>query len=454
MLLYFLLQIGFNRLNNRIKKQTVLRGYTITVLILVLFGFSTIQLKFIETYQTSEFQACSYYDDYGNAIYYSSLQNSCPELDILEQTDTYLSFEVYESAEGYVQNNHFEIVGDGNYDYKAKMRTNIELAYDSEGNILQSDMRRSTNVLAYNDSEEIKVYNSITTSIANEIIVISGEPMGFRSLQTTGIFEDALFDFDDVNQVEHRDEIQFTYTYKEYLSEKSYKENNDATLEELYQIVISENLYDNADYTGVPIESTVVQLLDFVCDSSECRIKREDMGVSREDYDLLVNADLIEFDIDHTYTISEDKIELTYPTIYIRENAKEANSISYSAYKNYGLVLDSVTLYEHELQVENYDRSGFKYGGNQYLEIGKFYRIIYETDYGLMVKRKLTASEQDVTMNPPISTVSSRWFTPNIYYNIDNIYDYGSRALYNPDDRDEIIYQENPLISSLISHSR
>ena len=71
MLLYFLLQFGFNRLVKRIKRQSILRGYTITVLVLVLFGFSTLQLKFIEAYQTSEFQSCAYYDDYGNAIYYS-----------------------------------------------------------------------------------------------------------------------------------------------------------------------------------------------------------------------------------------------------------------------------------------------------------------------------------------------------------------------------------------------
>lgn len=71
------------------------------------------------------------------------------------------------------------------------------------------------------------------------------------------------------------------------MSEKTIAENNDRIVEELYQVLISKNIYDNSDFTGEPIESYVLQILDFVCDTDDCRVKREDIDVSRSEYFLL-----------------------------------------------------------------------------------------------------------------------------------------------------------------------
>ncbi len=452
MLLYFLLQLGFNRLVKRIKKQSILRGYTITVLVLVLFGFSSLQLKFIETYQTSEFQSCAYYDDYGNAIYYTQLPNNCPDLEIISQTNNFLSFEVYEDIEGYVQNNKLEIVGEGNYDYMARVRTNIDITYDSEGNILESNMRKSTNILVYNNEEEMKVYNSITTNIVNEFIVIDEQVTGFRSTQTRGVFEDAFIDFDNVDTVEHYSDIAFNYDYTEYLSEKTIAENNDRTVEELYQVLISKNIYDNSDFNGDPIENNVLQILEFVCDTEECRVKREDIEVTRSEYVLLNEAGLIDFNLDHTFTISENQIDITFPITQPRENTKMSSTTSYSLFKDYGLVFDECTKTFTNMLKRPITRVTFKYAGNDYVEHGDIYSIIYKTDYGLKVVNKMATMEYEFTHNPPVSFVSSLYFIADVYYQADNIYDYGSRALYIPTDRDEIIYQRNPLVFQLLHY--
>jgi hypothetical protein len=452
MLLYFLLQLGFNRLVKRIKKQSILRGYTITVLVLVLFGFSNLQLKFIETYQTSEFQSCAYYDDYSNAIYYSQLPNNCPDLEITSQTDTFLSFEVYEDVEGYVQSNKLEIVGEGNYDYKARVRTSIDITYDNEGNVLESNMRKSTNILVYNDEEELEVYNSITTNIVNELTLVDGEVSGFRSMQTRGIFEDAFVDFDNVETVEHYSDIVFVYEYTEYISEKTISENNDRIVQELYQVLISSNTYDNSNFIGEPIESKVLQILDFVCDTDECRVKREDLDVTKSNYDLLDDAGLIEFNLDHTFKISENRIDITYPITDSRYDIKMLSTTSYTRFKDYGFIFDECTKsYTNELKT-TITRSTFKYAGKDYIEHGNNYSVIYNTDYGLKVVNKMAVMEVEFIHDPPVVLVSSVYFIPEVYYQVDNIYDYSIRTLYTPTDRDEIIYQRNPLVFQLIHY--
>lgn len=80
------------------------------------------------------------------------------------------------------------------------------------------------------------------------------------------------------------------------------------------------------------------------------------------------------------------------------------------------------------------------------------YSIIYRTNYGLKVVNKMDVMGYEFTHNPPVSFVSFVYFIANVYYQADNIYDYGSRALYIPTDKDEIIYQRNPLVFQLIHY--
>lgn len=73
-------------------------------------------------------------------------------------------------------------------------------------------------------------------------------------------------------------------------------------------------------------------------------------------------------------------------------------------------------------------------------------------NYGLkVIKKKATMEEQSGVTNP-ITQASSDYFDSPYHRVIHNIYDYGNRAHYNPTDRDEIFYQRNPLIFSLIEY--
>ena len=216
--------------------------------------------------------------------------------------------------------------------------------------------------------------------------------------------------------------------------------------------MISSNTYDNSNFIGEPIESKVLQILDFVCETDECRVKREDLDVTTSDYDLLTAAGLIEFDLDHTFRISENRIDITYPISDTRYLDKMFSTTSYTTFEDYGLIFDECTKsYTNELK-KPITRDTFKYAGKDYVEHGDYYSIIYKTDYGLKIVRKQAVMEIEFTHSPPVVLVSSVYFMPDLYYQVDNIYDYGSRALHIPTDRDEIIYQRNPLVFQLLQY--
>ena len=57
---------------------------------------------------------------------------------------------------------------------------------------------------------------------------------------------------------------RYDFEYIKYTSEKTYADNNDQILENIYSILICEETYDNSAFEGETIKNEVLQKLDFV----------------------------------------------------------------------------------------------------------------------------------------------------------------------------------------------
>ncbi len=422
--------------------------------VLLLFLFSNAQLYGIERYQTSELISCAYYDDHGNAIYYSQVAHSCPDLEILEQTNTTLSFVVYESISGIAERGYMGLDDSVDFSYGAMIRTNIDLVYDSNGLIIESTIQKSTNILLYSDDEEYKVYNSIFNHVENDVIFDGMNPISFVSKQSTGKMSDQFKDFGDLDTVEHYLDNQYEFEYKKYISEKVYADNNENILEEIYSITIYEETYDAPEFTVEPIKTKVLQHLDFICDSEYCTVKQKELHMFIDEYLLIRDEDVFDNISNETLIISVNSVSMTYDVYRYTESDEDKATIIYSNFKDYGLIFDSNTKSYSSLLNPAVERRTFKYRGNDYVEHGDIYSIISITEYGYKVVRK-NVDRDTLTLNHPypISYVSSDTFHMTATYRINNIYDYGIRTSLNPTERDEIFYQKNPFIHTLIEYS-
>lgn len=238
--------------------------------------------------------------------------------------------------------------------------------------------------------------------------------------------------------------------YVKYVSTKTYDDNNANTLEDMFQILISKEVYEDADFSGEPMEVSVIQQLDFICDDFQCSVLREDINVPLSDYVTLQDTDAFVSDLDYSYLITSNQVEIQYPYYHYQDTEKSFTTIRYSNFKDY-----QPLFFEHNTKsYTNFfnrpiERETFKYGGNDYLEHGDYYSIIYKMDYGFKVVNKLATMEGQTSFDDMLVFSSSVMFDADHFYRVENIYDYGLRASYNLSERDEIIYQENPLIFSL-----
>lgn len=453
MFIYYLLKLGYDRLEKRLTKKTALKGYTVSVFVVLLFLFSNVQLYAIETYQTSELISCAYYDEYNNAIYYSQVAHSCPDLEVSNQTDTELSFVVYETIDGIAERGYMGLDEDTDYRFLAKIRTDINITYDGNGNIVESSNQKSTNILLYHDDEEYKVYNSIYNHIENTVIYDGVVPISFASEQSTGKMLDTFKDFGDIETVEHYLDNQYDFEYVKYTSSKTYAHNNDAILENIYSILVQEETFDNSNFEGEPIRSKVLQGLDFICDQTECTVKQKELNLTTDEYALIEDESILDNVNNETILISQDKVSMTYDVYRYTEPVEDTTTIIYSTYKDYGLIFESNTKSYSSLLVPPVERRTFKYRGNDYIEHGDIYSVIYQTDYGYKVMRK-NADRDTLTLDHPypIAYLSSDYFEATLYHRINNIYNYGVRSSWNPTERDEIFYQKNPLLFTLLEY--
>lgn len=441
MFIYYLLKLGYDRLQKRVQKTNLLKGYTITVFVVLLFLFSNVQLYAIETYQTPEFHSCFYYDEYFNPIYYSQLSNNCPEIEIVEQTESYLKYQVIEELSGNDDYDYMDGVDLENVDFSSTVTTYSELLYDDSGHIIESTISKFSSILL---EDGRTIVNSIVNHVENIILYEENRPVGFESYQTTSQVDDIFSSHYDPNTVTEDE-------YIKYVSAKTDHELNHTTIEDMYQILIYKKVFDNPNFEGDPIENEVIQQLDFICDETECNVKREDFNLPIADYLALVENDMASSDLDYTYTINANKIDIKYPYYHYQDNEKSFTTISYSNFKDYqALFFESNTKSYTNMLNRPIERSSFKYGGNYYLEHGDMYSVIYHTDYGYRIVNRPSTMEAEQNLGNVIVSSSSIYFMADLFYRVEDMYDYGLRATYNLSDRDEVVYFYNPLIFRLI----
>jgi hypothetical protein len=464
MFIYYLLKLGYDRLENRITKKTALKGYTITVFVLLLFLFSNIQLYAIETYQTSEYQTCSYYDVYGNAIYYSQLPNQCPNLEIVNQDDATLSFVVYEDISGVAERGYMNLDFDKEYNLEAKMRSDIQITYFDDGLIQSVDTKRSVNIILSNDIEEYKVYNSMQTIIENTIgtSTPNGIVPSYSSNITLKILEDQFYDFQRLDDVTHYVGNDFVIDYYGYSSVPIFfgngiiidgETNTDNLL--TYQIIVKEHHFTNNTFTEGT--ESIYQVNDVRCGTDWCHI---DSGK----WSGLTTASIPPVygnSIDYYMQLYPNGISLDYEYYRYTESDMGRTITIYKDFDDYGFVFESEhNTFENVLN-QGVDRRTFTYLGKQYIEHGDYYSIFHETSYGLKIIRKYAVMDGNEPYRDfPNVYVGSDWSTDRMdsglhygHHRVLFINDYGSRLFDQLGARSiDIIYQRNPLIFTLVEY--
>jgi hypothetical protein len=454
MFIYYLLKLGYDRLEKRITKKTALKGYTVSVFVVLLFLFSNVQLYAIETYQTSDFQYCSYYDEYNNAIYYTQLRNQCPDLEVLTKTDTKLVFRVYETISGKSEPGYM-ISNNASYNLDAKLRTDITVRYFSDGSIQSVDTKKSTNILLHKDDEEYKVYNSFHTYIENirQFDELSDSISLFTTNMTVQVLGDRFYDYGDFDNINHYTGNEFLTNYVGY---QSTRQDYDVSLSNhaVFQIVAKKIVYDDISFTNGQPE--ILRVYDASCDDEYCSI---DEGMTDG---TLQSADPIEYYNDIFAYVSYYKdggITYDYQTYHYQDGEDERRYITYSSFEDYPLVFrEEHTSYEN-LFNPSIKRNFFVYRGRTFMEHGNLYSIFNETDYGTkMITKDSTMSRDNIWISHYASDfVTSEYGSVdevgafNNYYNAMYINDYGARLVTQfRAESYEIIYQKNPLVFDLL----
>ncbi|MCF7924491.1 MAG: hypothetical protein K9L64_05220, partial [Candidatus Izimaplasma sp.] len=454
MFIYYLLKLGYDRLEKRIYKKTALKGYTITIFVALLFLFSNVQLYAIETYQTSGFQACSYYDEYNNSIYYTQLSNQCPELEVLAKTDNELVFRVYESISGKSEPGYM-ISNNTSYNLDAKLRIDIMIQYFLDGSIQSVDTKKSTNILLHSDDENYKVYNSFHTYIENfrYFDTLSESINQFTTKMTVQVLEDHFYDYDNYENVNHYTGDEFLASYVGYQSTRQDYYLSQSN-QEVFQIVAQKIVYDDSTFTNG--QSEILRVYDASCYDEYCSIQE---GMTDG---TLQSVDPIEYYNDIYAYVSYYKaggITYDYQTYHYQDGEDERRYVTYSTFEDYPLVFSSEhTSYENLLN-PGIERNSFNYRGRTYMEHGDFYSIFNQTVYGTKMITKDSTMGRD---NTRISNYASDFVTSeyssvdevgtfNNFYDALYINDYGSTlATRFRAESYEILYQKNPLIFDLL----
>lgn len=451
MFIFFLMKFGYNRFNKKVTKKNVLNIFTVVMFGILLFGFSNIQLAFIERYQTSEFQNCAYYDKYDNAIYYTQLMNQCPDLEIITETDDTLIFSVYEEADdlaepGYMTSNIIQ-----NSKMKAKTRVDVEIHYFDGGTIESVETFKSTNIEITNDEEVVKAFNSFHTMIVNiKELDENGNVVTYQSNMTLDVLTDRIYDYTDFEEVNHYNGDDFETYFHGYKSTRtSYSSYNS-----VFQIVVKEIDYDDESFTTG--EAKIISLFDSVCFEDNCSIQE---GRSTG---TINSNDPLEYynDVDTYITYYPDTgVIYDYETYHYTESENARVQTTYNEFENHDMVFShETTTYENIFNPE-INRETFKYLGRTYLTHGRFYSIFEDTEYGTKVITKFSelTDDDDYYRNYLSDFVSSEYQGIQdvgrfrTFHNAHLINDYGSRLdTINSATSFEILFQQNPLLFELI----
>lgn len=454
MFIYYLLKLGYDRLQKRVKNTNLLKGYMITIFIVFLFLFSNIQLYAIETYQTSDFQSCSYYDENGNAIYYTQLRNQCPDIEIFKKTNEELSFRVYETISGKSEPGYM-ITSDVSYDLEAKLRTDIKILYFSDGSIQNVETKKSTNIRLYNHNEEYKVYNSFYTFVENSRIYDSEHNTinQIVSNMTVQIYHDQFYNYEDFNNVNHYEGDDFSEYYVGYQSSRQdYGEPN----QRVFQIVTEKVEYQDDSFLNG--KSEILRIYDGNCFEDYCSISE---GTTDGTLQSINPREYYNDIYAYISYYNNEGITYDYETYHYQENEEAGRYVTYSDFHDYPLVIkDEYTSYESIFN-PSIERRSFIYRGRIYLEHGTLYSIFNQTEYGtkIITKDSTMSSDNRNTSNYASDYVTSEYSsvdeitTINNYFNAIYINDYGSRLVTRfRAESYEVFYYKNPLVFSLLDY--
>lgn len=454
MFIYYLLKLGYDRLQKRVKKTNVLKGYTTTIFVVLLFLFSNVQLYAIETYQTSDYQSCSYYDKYDNAIYYTQLNNQCPDLKILSNKDSELIFTVYEHVTGKSEPGYM-IDNDMSYNLEAIMRTDITIAYFADGRIENIETSRSTNIKLFREEEEYKIYNSFKTIVENtRYMDFNTDTVNeFTSNMIIHVLDDIFYDYGNFDNVNHYSGNDYISHYIGYDSKRTDLASGSNVLS--FQLIVNKNKYIDDTFTNG--ESEMIRLYDAYCFSDHCSIQEGNPT------DAIQAVEPLLYYNDHYAYIDfyPRGIAYDYQTFHYQDEESPRRHVIYSNYDSYDFIIRS----EHTYSDENIfnpgiDRSSFTYLGKLYLEHGELYSIFHDTKYGTkIVSKDSTMSGDDKHNSKYISDIVSSEYGSinevgvfNSFFKVQYINDYGSRLVTQQSAESiEIIYQNNPLIFELLT---
>jgi len=201
MLVYYFISLGYKRFRKYFKRKQILYGYSVLLFGLALYLISDMQAYIIDTYQVSNYESCLYYDENG-LLLYNSQMTGCADFEILEYHDTFIKYRATEEDESILIGSFLDIESEYDYRFKVKLLVDVEMTYDEQGRVITGEIKKSQNILVYNEEEEYRLYNSIVVHVVNEYTETT-----FVSTQTKRIVPSQYVAYQDYDVVLHREEL-------------------------------------------------------------------------------------------------------------------------------------------------------------------------------------------------------------------------------------------------------
>lgn len=420
MCLFYILK---NRFHLENKGLFLLKGFTFLTFIIVLFIIGQAQLKYIDKYETPPIIACSFYDKYNNLIYTSQYMNSCPELEDIKKTESSLSFTVNEQFHNYTNEQWNNGIFQEQKEFNAYLKTDIEIEYNSNGQILHVLILSSSNIEYKGSTGFDYDYFSIKREIKNVY-----EEDSFTSVQDNYIIDINPEKIEDISSINH---YNFTSDdlYRVTLSSKIAGSNGEKTLFEVVQTIENkENIRTEPIVEGY-----------FVLDNDNKEIEYSEVSNFYNSYIDRINL----------HITASNKSVIGY--LGIGSNFRQYRKMEYKNINNFNnIVFNEEFIWFKDGNIEKKGYELYRDGKNTLIIEGKFELFsLQKTNYGL--KLTITASKFDGYIGEEYKDFVQGW-TRNrqaapFGRGIEFLFNYGDHLIFNTLSSNEIIFQENPLIS-------
>lgn len=352
-----------------IKETLVYIGRSISFgIVIIIFGL--FQFSYIEFSETPYTEICRYYDNYNNLVYESMIYESCPNLNVVELTDTVFEFtvseysNVYEIAEISPEKEDLSKWDD----YAIKLNTTIRIEYDSKNRITNINQQMTFisnieysegNLKTYKYSYQKIVsndYSDIFESVYKEAEILF-EYDGFVDIYTGhNLFEEIDYEIIryyvdnlDYREIQPEEHSIKTWTYS---LNKEYTDEN-GILGSTYLgrvIVIKENeryrnTFFNEDHDGIDYTYRV----DLYHNENEIERKLEKYDTESHneiDKSIVYSSEFPYTIRSETYSLSTDSIEQSYiEDVQYNQHTENDITYIYSERSNIGLFNYSPYIY-------------------------------------------------------------------------------------------------------------